>query len=461
MASALPAPDYDIFYAGVFETIEGSTDNGKIYYAYDRVENDNARLRQKKVLKLDPAFENYHPVTDEENDYLGADDGAFGGIVIDRTNQYFCINPRVESITTTYTLLTGWSALSYSAKYEYPSDGGPGVLGVSSTYSYGTHRYLSQVDVTDSDGTVRTRRLKYPADYSDAISAPFLAKGITGVPLEEQRWITANGTTTIVAGQITQYDPATWKPAHLHRLDTSQPLASLNNEIITNGKFTTLLSDTRYQDKIAFMYDPLTGQLASQSKTNDVSYSYLYDYAQTRPVAQVMNSGISDVAYTSFEADAKGNWSYSGTTHPVADAPTGKNTYVLSTGTVSRLLSAGTTYVLSFWSSGSASVQTTGGTSSLVATLTLGGWTFSKRLINGATGVTISGSGDVDEMRLYPSGAQMTTYTYDPLIGQTTVTDPNEQSTYFEYDNFGRLETVYDHDRNIVQHHIYNFKNQY
>lgn len=56
----------------------------------------------------------------------------------------------------------------------------------------------------------------------------------------------------------------------------------------------------------------------------------------------------------------------------------------------------------------------------------------------------------IDEVRVYPVGAQMTTYTYDPFHKeQTSIMKPNGQTEYYDYDAFGRLKEVYIMEGNV------------
>ena len=55
--------------------------------------------------------------------------------------------------------------------------------------------------------------------------------------------------------------------------------------------------------------------------------------------------------------------------------------------------------------------------------------------------------------------AQVTTFTYDPLIGVTSVTDPRGQTIYYHYDNFNRLQFVKDNEGKILGKTEYNYKN--
>lgn len=53
-----------------------------------------------------------------------------------------------------------------------------------------------------------------------------------------------------------------------------------------------------------------------------------------------------------------------------------------------------------------------------------------------------------------------TTYIYKPLVGMTSVTTPNGETTTYEYDNSGRLIKVKDHNGKTVEQYDYNYKKQ-
>ena len=56
--------------------------------------------------------------------------------------------------------------------------------------------------------------------------------------------------------------------------------------------------------------------------------------------------------------------------------------------------------------------------------------------------------------------AMMTSYTYDPLIGVTSITDPRGYTVYYEYDDFNRLKQVKDADGKIISENEYHYKGQ-
>jgi YD repeat-containing protein len=64
----------------------------------------------------------------------------------------------------------------------------------------------------------------------------------------------------------------------------------------------------------------------------------------------------------------------------------------------------------------------------------------------------------IDEVRLHPQNARMTTYSYDDFGNVTSICDENNEITYREYDEFNRLKLVRDKQNDIVERHTYNLK---
>ena len=52
----------------------------------------------------------------------------------------------------------------------------------------------------------------------------------------------------------------------------------------------------------------------------------------------------------------------------------------------------------------------------------------------------------------------ITYYSYKPLLGMMTKTDPNGVTTYFDYDSFGRLYEISDHGKHTVTKYHYQYK---
>ena len=183
-------------------------------------------------------------------------------------------------------------------------------------------------------------------------------------------------------------------------------------------------------------------------------------------MASVINTdpAIDKTAYTSFETGSVsvvnyGGWTLTGTpVYVTTSAATGANCFTLSAGKSFSAsgLNTAKPYIVSFWATTSG-ITVTGGATLTKSSPTYNGFTYYEYAIaQGTSSVTIAGSGNIDELRLYPQTARMRTTTYDPLIGKTSACDENNRITYYEYDNLGRLRFVKDENRNIVKMHEYN-----
>lgn len=69
----------------------------------------------------------------------------------------------------------------------------------------------------------------------------------------------------------------------------------------------------------------------------------------------------------------------------------------------------------------------------------------------------------LDKLRESIPNALVTTYTYKPLVGMLTATDPRGVTTYYNYDAFGRLKETYIIEngvKKIIQVNEYHYQNQ-
>ncbi|NHN28162.1 RHS repeat protein [Flavobacterium jejuense] len=65
----------------------------------------------------------------------------------------------------------------------------------------------------------------------------------------------------------------------------------------------------------------------------------------------------------------------------------------------------------------------------------------------------------LDNLRTALPNAMVTTYTYKPLVGISTITDPKGNTVTYHYDDFNRLEFVKDKNGNILSENEYHYKN--
>lgn len=330
-------------------------------------------------------------------------------------------------------------------------------------YNHDTHLQLVKTIQTRSNLDQLVTSYTYPADYNDVVADPVVkemksnARFMHANVIQKSTSIIRQRTTTplqtagtinryqLVNGLITTKEVAAFQPERLLAQSTAYIPASSFYPV----GYKTAVSFASYDEK---------GNILQMEKQGDGPTSFIWDYNKAYPVAQVVNAPFADIAYTSFEADGKGSWVFAGT--PIMDpsAPTGKNAYNLQQGSISRSLNTSKSFVLSFWAKGQPTVFNT---TLLQLGKTLNGYTYYEYRTNQAVGtVTISGNVLIDELRLYPLGAQMVTYTYDPLVGITSQCDLNNRVVYYQYDGYNRIFLITDQDKNIIKKVCYNYQGQ-
>ncbi len=372
---------------------------------------------------------------------------------------------------TFYKLHTGISHIVSSVVTDY-KDGKS--LSTTTTYSYESayHTLKTGETTINSQGDTIIKKTYYSFDYSnnttpDTIFGKMNARHLL-VPVATRIWKNSN----LIGGTVTQYKnfaassaDTFVNPAKIYSMETTVPLTTTQagENIALTGQLTTLLPNPNFVEKADFNVNGSTGRIIEQKLASDKNQALIWDNQQYLPLAQVDNAYFADVAYTSFETAETGNWAFSSAS-VVNDttAPTGIKAYTLGSTAITRSsLNTTQSYVLSYWLKSGASISITGGTQSgSVNGRTLNGWTYHEIKVTGTTSLSITGSGNVDELRLYPSTAQMTSYTYDALRRLVATCNVNSTISYYQYDGLNRLTDIKDQYGNIVKAFEYNYGRQ-
>jgi YD repeat-containing protein len=332
------------------------------------------------------------------------------------------------------------------------------------TYSNVAHNYPTLIeDITTGGEKIKTA-IKYAIDYEGPFSsvnetfanniAVLQQKNMMGLPIEKLQYReNLDGTRkTYLSGQLTDY--LFGKPWHIYFLEAKPLLTDIVQSTINSGE---LSYDNHYRLAASYSYDHLLN-VNGQSKTDDVITSYVWDYDFTYPVAAITGALHTQVAYTSFETNSEGGFDLGGgQTSLSGSVPTGNKCYKLTGNPIHASTNPLAKYIVSFWLFNNSQPCIVSGSTSEKIGPTRDRWTYHEYVLEGENTVTISGDGYIDELRLYPIHAQMTTVTYDPLIGITSQANANSQITKFEYDGLARLVHVRDADRNIIKSYAYNY----
>ena len=296
---------------------------------------------------------------------------------------------------------------------------------------------------------------------------------ITDVPVES--YTLEDGLVT--GGSISEYflfndlDKAFLLPSQTFKLSIATPISDyspLNRNITTNQ--LTLSKDTRYASEVRYTGYNDKGNPAIMKADGKQSISLIWGYGYNYPIAKVLGDSIYKCGFTSFEPDAYGNWNYIDANTTPSIALTGRRSFPLTAGNVtwttapipgmSEVEHSGTqipgNFIVSYWkTNGDVFVN---GTSPVSSGATTNGWTYYEHLISNPTGVTVTGTANIDELRLYQVGTSMEGYTYEMLKGITSGSDNSGHVSFFEYDQLGRLILVKDEQGNIVKRHTYQYQ---
>jgi len=439
--------------------------NGTLTREIDYANNDGALLKVKDVVNK------YETVLASRNYAYGLYNNKLNAVGLgDQCSmQLSDVCDGGSSLTYTYVSMPSeWQRIVSSDEKDFNQGDSVTFLDTYTQYFYDNpvHKQPTRTVTTNSKGQVITSATQYPLDFPNPTATDAFTLGVAKLqqshvidrPVEKHVDKTnADGSQPrTVSAYLSYFNAATPTQRAVYRTENASPITGFSPAAISSSGLT---SSPFYQPYIYFdQYDGY-GNILQQHKTSDLPHSYIWDYNSSLLVAEATNAIQSDVAYTSFEADGTGNWTIASAITDDSTAITGTQSYNLGNGNISKTgLQTGNTYIVSYWSRNGA-YAISGATGSVRTGRSVNGWTYYEHtVVASATTVVINGSGNIDELRLYPAGAQMTTYTYSPLIGITSQCDAGSRITYYEYDGLGRLQDIKDQDGNILKTYEYQYQ---
>ncbi|SEO10871.1 hypothetical protein [Mucilaginibacter sp. OK283] len=290
--------------------------------------------------------------------------------------------------------------------------------GTTNTYSYddATHLLPTQKTTLNSKQETLTNIMKYPHD---------LASG-----------------TNVYQTMVNRNMIAPYVKFQQLKNGTQLALANINyNDWFTNGKL--LLPQTVDEQVLTNPIETRTkfnkydsyGNILEQQKADGPALAYKWGYYNLYPVATVSNAASNEFYYEGFEENT-------GTNVVAGAAHTGARFYN-GAYTVTWTRPNSRSYVISYWYRNGSGI-----------------WLYQPEVAYTGSSYALTGGTAYDDIRIYPLDAQMSTYTYAPLVGMTSSIDAKGLTTYYEYDAFQRLINIKDKDNNIVKHTDYHYAGQ-
>ena len=328
---------------------------------------------------------------------------SIAGLASELGTQYLSDPSLYFSILHSYCIYTFPVFLTKEAVTDY-SDNNK-VVTSTTKYQYNAQKLKSSVISYDSKGDSITTTYKYPMDYSSTYSCSNCDKQVIvdwmkvkymySPIIEQQTLQSRGGVQTLIGGTINKFkiENNLVVPSEQYQLDLSSPSTNLTQSSL-NGS-GVLVFHPNFAKKLTYDFHDVNGYLLQNHKSDDSNTSYIWSYNGSMPVVKAEN--------------------------------------VTNTVLSAAVSAAGASNVETFWSgfnniASDASQQAA--------------WkNFNTALRNNSTLLN----------------AQVSTYTYVPLIGMTSQTDPNGVTTYYEYDPLERLKNVRDKDLYILGRNYYHY----
>lgn len=402
------------------------------------------------------------------------------------TKRTFSYQNSVETYNLcTYIINSQWRYLFATREVTYDQSGGNGST-IYTNYTYGNPLHLQPTVISKivlNPGASSQRMLstimQYPQDYTfpgtltetaSAIKA-MVTKNMLTLPIEQKTMSVTGSVSNVIEASLSTYKMNGTSVVK----DTDYQLKSSNNGInqdvinFTNSSINSsgqFIYDLNYEPLNSYnVFDSKNNLLEAKDRKNTISL--IRDSNTDAVWAKVTNSTYNNAAYTSFENNGSSNstnWNYAAGGIISTTYFNGAKAYRLLGGPIvsTQALTTSVKYKVSLWRRiGGTIFIIKNGTTTLItkAGAQRNGWEYVEIIVTGNNSkITIQGNFTIDELRLCPLNARMTTYTYKDGVGISSECNENNQITFYEYDEFNRLKLIRDQDKNIIKKNEYKYQ---
>jgi hypothetical protein len=401
-----------------------------------RIVNEYNIFQQQKI---DDNYRSLYMSKDGEVDVLGTNGSSDPNAIrfIYKFNNYYPVTGRTE--------------LKATHEYNYPSATGATATEQLTQNTFDPNYFLLRTaSRSTSDGNTVTKYLYYPFDYN--LGGPLSAlagNNILDQPVLSESWLTKSSTNYLVQSNVTEYQTLSSgvvRPLKTYTARLAKPLQG------TPGSFSSTIllpADHNFKPVSTFNTYDDKSRLVEFENQGGIKTAIILDKSGNT-LAKADNASFGVIAYSGFETDDLGNWTYAPGGISSSSSKSGSKSY---NGSITKSGLSSGNYNVSLWAKGSGSVTVNG-----VSTAVSANWSLYKWALTGITAVTINTNGNlVDQVALSPQAAQLTTANYYKGVEIESTADANSKSSYFEYDEFRRLVNVKDQNSNVVKNYAYHY----
>lgn len=287
----------------------------------------------------------------------------------------------------------------------------------------------------------------------------FLMLNINSVPIKEERYVNGAFMDGSRLGLTLNTSPTSANPENVN--DFTKPLVSGQYYITNNqteiGKGEIIASE--HASSNPTVVKGSDGQYAKYIWNPDNANQLLaYTSGETQETGSI--------AFTGFEEGQQGGWAY-GVGGSSDYSRTGNKGYN-STSSISTTVDVAGKYTISCWarrlnaSGTNNNLRLNNNALNHDKTVLNTNWSLFQWTIDvpsGSRAVTVSLGSNVviDDLRLHLSHVNMSSYTYQSGLGVTSSTDPNQITSFYEYDKAGRLKLQKDAAGDILAKSDYGY----